>query len=153
MAVSGGTAAVTLGRGAPASADDASDERATPRPGGSAVGRGVAVALPAIVIAAFLWLGWSYRFTTDDAFINYRVVKQLQAGHGPVFNIGERVEVATSTAWLAVLGAADVVSPLRLEWTALVVELGLGAVGLAAAMAGAVRLADLGRPAPRTNRW
>jgi arabinofuranosyltransferase len=134
-------------------ADPASDPGDAPRPGGSTGGRLAAVALPLVVIAALLWLGWSHRFTTDDAFINFRVVKQIQAGNGPVFNIGERVEVTTSTAWLGVLLAADVVSPFRLEWNALAAELVLSAVGLAAAMAGAVRLADLGRPDPRTNRW
>ena len=32
----------------------------------------------------------------DDGFINLRVVSQIKAGNGPVFNAGERVEAATS---------------------------------------------------------
>jgi arabinofuranosyltransferase len=37
---------------------------------------------------------------SDDALINIRVVRQLLAGNGPVFNIGERVEVGTSPLWI-----------------------------------------------------
>jgi arabinofuranosyltransferase len=112
-----------------------------------------ALTLPALAVALLLVLGWSLRFSADDAFINFRVVKQIEAGHGPVYNIGERVEVATSTLWLVILLVADLLSPLRIEWTAVFLELALGAVGLGAAMAGAVRLADLGRSEPRTGGW
>jgi arabinofuranosyltransferase len=112
-----------------------------------------ALVLPALTVGLVVGLGWWHRFSVDDAFINFRVVKQIEAGHGPVFNMGERVEVTTSTLWLAVLVAADLASPLRIEWTAVLLELALTAAGLAAAMAGAVRLADMGRPEPRTDRW
>jgi arabinofuranosyltransferase len=111
------------------------------------------VTLPALAVGLLLILGWSQRFSTDDAFINYRVVKQIEAGNGPVYNIGERVEVATSTLWLVILVISDLLSPLRIEWTAVVVELALSMVGLGAAMAGAVRLADMGRAEVRTGRW
>ena len=107
-----------------------------------------AAALPALVVGLLLVLGWSQRFSTDDVFINYRVVKQIEAGNGPVYNIGERVEVATSTLWLVILVISDLLSPLRIEWTAVLVELALCAVGLGAAMAGAVRLTDIGRSEP-----
>ncbi|HET6953960.1 MAG TPA: hypothetical protein VFI47_26580, partial [Acidimicrobiales bacterium] len=112
-----------------------------------------AMALPALAVMMLLTLGWRHRFSTDDAFINFRVVKQIEAGHGPVYNIGERVEVATSTLWLACLLMADLASPLRIEWTAVLLQLGFTGVGLGTAMAGAVRLADLGRPRPRTGGW
>lgn len=112
-----------------------------------------AAALPALAVGLLLVLGWSQRFSTDDAFINYRVVKQIEAGNGPVFNIGERVEVATSTLWLVILVISDLLSPLRIEWTAVLVELALSAVGLGAAMAGAVRLTDIGRSEPRAGGW
>lgn len=98
---------------------------------------------PAAVVLTFLGTGWARRFTTDDAFINYRVVKQVLAGNGPVFNVGERVEVTTSTLWFVVLMVADVLSPLRLEWTSIILELALGGLGLAAGMAGALRLGAL----------
>ena len=55
---------------------------------------------PAILVGVG---GWIHRWTDEDAFINFRIVDQLFAGHGPVFNAGERVETYTSAAWLAVL--------------------------------------------------
>ena len=102
--------------------------------------------LPTLVVGAYLVAGWWRRWTVDDAFINYRVVRQVLAGNGPVFNIGERVEATTSTLWVVVLTVLDVVSPFSIEWSALVVEVVLGAVGMAAGMAGAVRLGDLIAP-------
>lgn len=101
--------------------------------------------LPTLGAATYLALGWSRRWTLDDAFINYRVVKQIEAGNGPVFNTGERVEVATSTAWMVVLTIGDLLSPLSIEWTALVLQLAFGSAGLVLGMAGAVRLAELRR--------
>ena len=47
--------------------------------------------------------GWQHRWMDEDAFINLRIVDQIFAGHGPVFNAGERVEAATSTIWIGVL--------------------------------------------------
>jgi arabinofuranosyltransferase len=44
-------------------------------------------------------------WTCDDAFITFRVVDQLAAGNGPVFNAGERVQVFTHPLWLLVLAA------------------------------------------------
>jgi arabinofuranosyltransferase len=133
--------------------DTAAVERAAQEAVARRSGRLPALVLPALTVALVVGLGWWHRFSVDDAFINFRVVKQIEAGHGPVFNMGERVEVTTSTLWLAMLVAADLVSPLRIEWTAVLLEIGLTAAGVAAAMAGAVRLADMGRPEPRTDRW
>jgi arabinofuranosyltransferase len=105
-----------------------------------------ATALPCLVVATYLVAGWQRRWSSDDAFINYRVVKQVLAGNGPVYNIGERVEVATSTSWLAVLTVADAVSPVSIEWTAVALALAFGAAGVAMGMVGALRLARLRRP-------
>jgi arabinofuranosyltransferase len=104
-----------------------------------------------LAVVAFLAAGWSRRWTSDDAFINFRVIKQIEAGHGPVYNAGERVEVATSTLWLAILTVVDVFTPIRLEWAAVLTQLALGAAGVAFGMAGAVRLARLRRPDPRPD--
>ncbi|HEX6850112.1 MAG TPA: hypothetical protein VF139_01805 [Candidatus Polarisedimenticolaceae bacterium] len=41
----------------------------------------------------------------DDAFIVFRYADHLLAGHGPVFNPGERVEGFTSPLWLLLLAA------------------------------------------------
>ena len=50
--------------------------------------------LPALMIAVG---GWQHRWMDEDAFINLRIVDQIFAGHGPVFNACERVEASTST--------------------------------------------------------
>ncbi|MDQ6697482.1 MAG: hypothetical protein M3Z46_08505, partial [Actinomycetota bacterium] len=64
----------------------------------------VAVVMPAVILAV---AGWLRRWTTDDAFINYRIVRMIIEGHGPVFNIGQRVEAYTSPLWIAVLTVGD----------------------------------------------
>ena len=56
----------------------------------------LAMAAVAAMAAARAWTG-------DDAFITFRVVEQLLAGHGPVFNTGERVQVFTHPLWLVLL--------------------------------------------------
>ncbi len=104
--------------------------------------------LPGAAVGLYLAAAWSRRWTTDDAFINFRIVKQIEAGNGPVFNIAERVEASTSAAWLVLLTVVDAVTPLRLEWAALFLQLVLGVIGLVAGMAGAMRLARLLRPPP-----
>src|SRR5262245_9920784 len=58
-------------------------------------GAAAAVAVVAVAIAR----AWH----CDDAFITFRVVEQLLAGNGPVYNIGERVQVFTHPLWLLVL--------------------------------------------------
>ena len=62
-------------------------------------------------------MGWVRRWVEEDAFLNFRVVEQIRAGHGPVFNVGERVEIFTSTLWLAMLTAARTVLPfVKIEY-------------------------------------
>jgi arabinofuranosyltransferase len=82
--------------------------------------------IPALMIASG---GWSHRWMDEDAFINFRIVDQIFAGNGPVFNAGERVEAATSPLWLFVLVAGRAVfgAFVSIEWIALV-------AGLAAAV-------------------
>jgi arabinofuranosyltransferase len=98
---------------------------------------------PVVVIVV---AGWMHRWTFDDGFIYFRVVAQIRAGNGPVFNTGERVEVATGTLWLAILTIADVVSPLRLEWTAVLLGIAATAAGVGLATAGSYRLAMVAAP-------
>jgi len=94
----------------------------------------VIVTLPILVLAE---RGWSRRHMSDDGYIHLRVVKQLLAGHGPVFNVGERVEASTSPLWVFILAVADVVTPVRLEWIAVLLGLGLTLAGVTAAVVGA----------------
>ncbi|MGH7646423.1 MAG: hypothetical protein ACREMR_12665 [Gemmatimonadales bacterium] len=87
------------------------------------------------------WLGWRHRWTSEDAFILLRVVQNLLAGHGPVWNLGERVEVYTSPLWVGLLTlVASAVGSMRLEWIGVVLGLLFSAGGLLAAERGALRL-------------
>ncbi|UDY35580.1 hypothetical protein [Dermatobacter hominis] len=83
---------------------------------------------------AFLVALWSRRWMSDDGFINLRIVENVLDGHGPVFNVGERVEAGTSQLWLlallvprALLGWA-----IEAEWIAVLVGLAcsVGAVAV-----------------------
>jgi arabinofuranosyltransferase len=78
--------------------------------------------LPAVIIAV---AGWSHRWMDEDAFINLRIVDQVFAGHGPVFNAGERVEAATSPLWIGVLVAGRAVfgAFASVVWIALIASL------------------------------
>jgi arabinofuranosyltransferase len=89
-------------------------------------------------------LMWQRRWMSDDGLIFLRTVRQILAGHGPVFNVGERVETNTSTLWTVVLiGLAAL--PVRLEYAAVGAGLVLSAAALGFALDGARRLTGLGR--------
>src|SRR5262245_54049194 len=100
----------------------------------------LAAAIVAVPIVLLALGAWNYRWMSDDGFINLRIVKQIEAGHGPVFNAGERVEASTSPLWVGALLVADVLTPLRLEWIAVLGGLALTLVGLSLAIAGSMRL-------------
>jgi len=89
-------------------------------------------------------------WTSEDAFIYFRVVDQLLAGNGPVFNVGERVEAYTGPLWLGVLAVARAVAPagVALEWMSVAIGLALSVGGLLAAVLAARRLWS---PPPRTG--
>lgn len=85
---------------------------------------------------------------SDDGFINLRVVDQVLAGNGPVFNAGERVEIATSPLWIAVLAVfSAVLAPVPAEWVAVLLGIGATGWGVIAAQMGALRLPGGGRRA------
>lgn len=44
-------------------------------------------------------------WVSDDAFITFRVIEQLFAGNGPVWNLNERVQVYTHPLWFFLLSA------------------------------------------------
>lgn len=95
------------------------------------------LALPVVILAIG---AWNYRWMSDDGFINLRIVKQILAGHGPVFNAGERVEASTSPLWVALLTAGDLLTPLRIEWVAVLGGMVLTLGGLVLALTGSIRL-------------
>jgi arabinofuranosyltransferase len=97
----------------------------------------VMVLVPVVVL---LVMAWQYRWIGDDGFINFRVVQQIRAGNGPVFNRGERVEAGTSPLWIAILTVVDLLTPFRLEWIAVVLGIAMSVGGLAFALAGTSRL-------------
>jgi arabinofuranosyltransferase len=99
-----------------------------------------AALLPFTPLLVLAWQAWDRRWITDDGFINFRVVDMVLAGHGPVFNVGERVETTTSVLWLWTLVVGDVVLPFDLEWVAVLLGLGLTLLGLGLAVAASVRL-------------
>jgi len=82
-------------------------------------------------LALVLGGAWSYRWVQEDAFINFRIITNLLAGHGPVFNVGERVEAYTDPLWVFTLAGVHAVLPfLSLEWTSVLLGLGGTAVGV-----------------------
>lgn len=114
---------------------------AAPVPGSAPRSRALELGLRALPVAIVVVLGWTHRWTEEDAFLNFRIVDQIRAGHGPVFNIGQRVEVATSPLWLAMLTVAKTVLPfVRLEYLALAGGLLLTGLGFWWVQAGAARL-------------
>ena len=92
-------------------------------------------------VAVFVLLAWQRRWMSDDGLIVLRTVRQILAGNGPVFNIGERVEANTSTLWTAVLVVTGWIPGTSLEWIAVITGLVFSAAGLFLALDGARRLA------------
>lgn len=97
--------------------------------------------LPSLPILAVAALAWRRRWMSDDGFINVRVVENVFAGHGPVFNVGERVEVGTSTLWLVLLSVGHALTPfLAISRVAVYGGLLATVLGLVAATVGAAVL-------------
>ena len=58
------------------------------------------------LLLGLLLLGYVFintAWVTEDAFITFRSVDQLLAGNGPVWNLGERVQVYTHPLWYGLL--------------------------------------------------
>lgn len=87
--------------------------------------------LAAAVFASIAAMAVARSWTTDDAFITFRVVDQLLAGHGPVYNWGERVQVFTHPLWFLVLAAWAGIGA-SLFPGAMLLSLAIFAAGLAA---------------------
>ncbi len=88
----------------------------------------VVLAVPLIVV---LVGAWSYRWVQEDAFINFRIVANLLAGHGPVYNVGERVEAYSDPLWLFVVAGLHGALPfISIEWLSVLLGLGGTATGV-----------------------
>ncbi len=92
------------------------------------------------VAGLFLLGGWQRRWIADDGLIVLRTVRNLLAGNGPVFNMGERVEVNTSAAWTYIVYAFGWLTQARLEYVVLTLALVLSVAAVVFAMLGAGRL-------------
>lgn len=104
--------------------------------------RGVTLACIAGAIAWALHLGW----VGDDAFISFRYVENFVAGHGLVYNPGERVEGYTNFLWLMLLAPFRAIG---LSLPQVSVVLTLGCLGAALSMVALmVRRSWSGSPRP-----
>jgi hypothetical protein len=56
-----------------------------------------------VVLVAGMLRAWSATWVCDDAFISYRYAANLVAGHGLVYNQGERVEGYSNFLWTMML--------------------------------------------------
>jgi len=114
----------------------------TPTPGHRPAGHARAARWPVLVPVVLVVAGaWAYRWVDEDAFINFRIVHNLLGGHGPVFNVGERVEVYSDPLWVAALSLVHAVTPFAsLEWTSVVLGLVCTAGGFLAGGLAVVRL-------------
>lgn len=68
--------------------------------------RALIAGLLALIGIGFISHSLVYRFTQDDAYIFFRYAEHWIQGHGPVWNVGERVEGYSSPLWLAVVTVA-----------------------------------------------
>jgi arabinofuranosyltransferase len=94
--------------------------------------------LPVLALP-LIWLGmaWQRRWISDDGLIEARVVRQILTGHGPVFNIGERVESNTPTLWTWLLALGTWISHVDVYRVMIGLGLVLAPLGLLLALLGA----------------
>ncbi|MEV0462329.1 flagellar motor control protein ZomB [Nocardia tengchongensis] len=95
------------------------------------------IALTATLFAAG---AWQRRWIADDGLIVLRTVRNLLAGNGPVFNVDERVEANTSTAWTYIVYFFSWLTEIRLEYVVLGIALTLSVLAIVIAMLGTARL-------------
>ena len=66
----------------------------------------IAILAAVFILVVLIWHNYSIRpWMLDDAFISFRYAENFAAGHGPVFNPGERVEGYTTFLWVLILAA------------------------------------------------
>jgi hypothetical protein len=100
--------------------------------------RRAVVSLVAIGVALrIVVLAWARGAMVDDAYVTLRCVRNLLAGHGLVYNAGERVLATTAPLYGLIASAA--------AWLSRGIDLGyvIGALNIAAFAGSAVLLSDL----------
>lgn len=94
--------------------------------------------VPVVVVLVGAWI---YRWVDEDAFINFRIIDNLVAGHGLVYNLGERVEADSDPLWLfSLTGLHGILPFMSLEWLSVVLGLICTGVGFLAGGRGVQRL-------------
>ncbi|WP_181773923.1 hypothetical protein [Amycolatopsis pittospori] len=93
-----------------------------------------------LVLMVYADLAWRRRWMSDDGLIVLRTVRQILAGNGPVFNIGERVETNTSPLWTGILSVLGLIPGVPLEGISVVTGLVFSVAGLFFGLDGARRL-------------
>lgn len=99
--------------------------------------------LPAVGVGV---MGWTKRSMYDDGFIYLRIVQNVLAGNGPVFNAGERVEVYTGVLWVGVLSILGAVTSVPLEWVAVITGVVMTVGGVLLATYASARLVRRAAP-------
>jgi hypothetical protein len=94
------------------------------------------VGIPAVIMIV---LGYRQRWAGDDGMICTRTVRQVLAGHGPLFNTGERAEASTGTLWQWLVAAGTVVTRQDPAVVAVTSGIVLTGAGYALAVAAARR--------------
>ncbi|MEU9222788.1 hypothetical protein AB0D40_00165 [Streptomyces massasporeus] len=97
-------------------------------------------ALVAVPTAALFVLGYRRRWICDDGLIYLRPVRQILAGNGPVFNVGERAESSTGTLWQWLLALTTWVTGEDPAFLAVGLGLLLSTAGFAFALLATCRL-------------
>jgi arabinofuranosyltransferase len=92
----------------------------------------VSVALTAFM---FYLTGW----VADDAYIDFRVVSNLLSGFGPVWNVGERVQVFTSPVWVALVSLLSLITGAKAPIAALILSLVCDCIVIVIAVAMGIR--------------
>ncbi len=106
--------------------------------------------VPVVIVLVGAWL---YRWVDEDAFINFRIIDNLLAGHGLVFNLGERVEVDSDPLWLFTLAGLHEILPfVALEWLSVVLGLVCTGGGFLTGGRAIQRLAELADEDDRCSR-
>jgi len=96
--------------------------------------------LVVLPMAALAVMGYRRRWICDDALIFTRGVRQIVAGTGPVFSVGERAESSTSTLWQWLLAAVTWLTGWSPDRLAVGFGLVLGVAGWGLALSATCRL-------------
>ncbi len=111
--------------------------------GARRIGQVSVLAAPVVALAVLAWFNRSMFY---DGYIYLHVVANILAGHGPVFNPGQRVEAFTSPAWTALLATIGLLTAFPLTDVAVDLGVVLTAAGLGLSIVGSVRLVRRAEP-------